>query len=500
MKKCYKWGKKMEQFFKFLEKTSLEKDEINGIKFFYEYLNGRHNPKLSSKILVLTGEAGVGKTHLAKQLIHGLDLTIYYVGQEELSGKNIIKLSSLAELEKRADLSQDCLVFCDDLIYLADETEFGEMSNYCKKIIFRILAKVKSSRKRVGFLATLNYLHLDDQIVDRFDIVINVEPPLRESKESFLRCKYGEYLTKSQVKYLSRYSVGYNFRDIDEVVRRSYRHGSGFISKESVQKALKEYKPPVFRQFDILKSVEVNFKDVIGREGIKRKLMEVMIYYNNKDKLKGFGLKRTNLLIFHGKPGVGKTYVAKAFAGEIGFPLVNIRAQNLYRYGPIMSFDNISKFARRFKDCVIFIDEADKLLGRPLIGEDGPVQGMLNEFFEGVRGINDTIIILSMNKISNFGEAFHDRFTIILFDNPNQRERMDYFKARVKAHKKIFSKNMDFDRVSRITKRMSFRDMENVWNRLVFQHLNTNKKISMKCFEQCVKTLPKEEDFLSMFG
>jgi AAA+ superfamily predicted ATPase len=481
-------------FTKFLKTTSLEKHQINDLRFFYEYLNGEHNSKVSSKIVALIGEAGIGKTYLAKRFAINLNIPVFYVGQENIPYKNVKKYSTLNDLNE-AKIPDNCLVYLDDLTYLLEETEYGEVSVDCKRLLFKLFAKVQAL-PRAGILFTTNYLEFDTQFIDRLDIVIEMEAPNKLSKKKFLTSQYNDFLDKNKINNITSNSTGFNFRDLNEVVKRSFRYGKGKFTEVSIKSALDTYSPTNFRNYDVHKNVKINFKDVIGRKNIKDQLKQTIILSNNKRHIDKFGLKRANLLIFHGEAGLGKTYMAKALAGELGYPLVNLDASSIYSIGsPFGAFNNLSKFAKRFKDSIILIDEADKLIGRNMFDMDGPMQGMLNELFDGVKNIGDSIIILAMNNVNNFGTALHDRFTLIEFDYPNSRERKEFFQNKIKNHKDIFY-TIKFEDLSKRTQKMSFRDIEKIWNQVIFGHLSTKKKIGMKEFEDTITPFKKTNEMV----
>jgi AAA+ superfamily predicted ATPase len=478
----------------FLKTTSLEKNQINDLKFFHEYLCGKHSAILSSKVMALTGEAGIGKTHIAKLFCQSLELPVLYVGQEKLKGKNIKKYSSVRKLVDEK-LPNNCLVFIDDLNYLTEEGEFGEVSTDFKRLLLKLIAKIKEV-PRAGLLITANFIDFDSQLVDRINIIIELDAPNKNNKKDFLKTKYNEFVTIKQINQIATDSIGFNFRDLNEVIKKSYRYGAGNFTHESIKSALKAHEPTNYRQYDIHKNIELKFNDIIGRDKIKNKLNEIILVHKNKNYVEKYGLKRTNLIIFHGDPGLGKTFMAKAVAGEIGFPLVNMNSTSIYnRMGPLVAFDEISRFSKRFRDAVIFIDEADKLIGRGHFDSDGPVQGMLNEIFDGVKGIKNSLIILAMNNISSFGNAMKDRFTLIEFDYPNIDERKMFFDLKIKKHKNIFQK-VDTRQLAFKTEKLSFRDVERIWNQVIFNHISTKNKVGMIEFNNALLPYKKENNMV----
>ena len=188
-------------FYKFLKTTSLKKDSINDIRFFHDYLIGKHDPRLSSKIVILMGEAGVGKTYLAKRFVKSLDLPVLYVGQEPIKGKHIKTYSSVKNLTK-IKFPDNCLIFLDDLNYLSEENQYGEMTNDYKRHVLKLLAIIKSL-PRAGLLITTNYLDFDSQFDDRMDIVIVMEEPNRKTKRKYIKNQYGKFLDIHKINILT---------------------------------------------------------------------------------------------------------------------------------------------------------------------------------------------------------------------------------------------------------------------------------------------------------
>jgi len=64
----------------------------------------------------------------------------------------------------------------------------------------------------------------------------------------------------------------------------------------------------------------VTFKDVAGSEEAKKDLLEIVDFLKNPKKYQLIGAKIPKGVLLVGPPGVGKTLMAKAVAGEAGVP------------------------------------------------------------------------------------------------------------------------------------------------------------------------------------
>ncbi|MDY0238871.1 MAG: AAA family ATPase, partial [Campylobacterales bacterium] len=64
----------------------------------------------------------------------------------------------------------------------------------------------------------------------------------------------------------------------------------------------------------------LKFKDVAGIDGVKEELSEIVDFLKNPKKYKEYGIRLPKGVLLIGPPGVGKTMIAKAVAGEANVP------------------------------------------------------------------------------------------------------------------------------------------------------------------------------------
>ncbi len=117
---------------------------------------------------------------------------------------------------------------------------------------------------------------------------------------------------------------------------------------------------------DILDSSEIPeicFDDVIGAREAKESLAYFVKYFKNPKEFIAKGLSLPKGVLLHGKPGTGKTMLAKAMAGESGasfFPAVGSMFLDGKNSGP-EGMRTLFKKARRYAPSIIFIDEVDTI-------------------------------------------------------------------------------------------------------------------------------------------
>lgn len=107
---------------------------------------------------------------------------------------------------------------------------------------------------------------------------------------------------------------------------------------------------------------KVTFEDVAGIDEAKQELVEIVDYLKNTKKYVALGAKIPKGILLTGPPGVGKTHVARAVAGEAGVPFFHISGSDFVEMfvgvGAARVRD-LFETAKAHKPCLIFIDEID---------------------------------------------------------------------------------------------------------------------------------------------
>lgn len=148
----------------------------------------------------------------------------------------------------------------------------------------------------------------------------------------------------------------------------------------------------------------VTLADVAGLAEVKRHLDTAFLApLRNPELAAAFGQKPGGSLLMYGPPGCGKTFIARAIAGDLGASFIHVTLADLLSKWigeSEKAIQSVFRDARAAAPCVIFFDEFDALGGRRSSGGGGS-QSMrmlvtqLLEELDGVAGVNDGVYFLA---------------------------------------------------------------------------------------------------------
>ena len=109
----------------------------------------------------------------------------------------------------------------------------------------------------------------------------------------------------------------------------------------------------------------VTLADVGGLEEVKRRLQTSFLGpLRNPELRRMYGKSLRGGLLLYGPPGCGKTYLARALAGELGLTFLSVGLHEILDMWLGQSERNVHQLfeaARRRAPCVLFLDEVDAL-------------------------------------------------------------------------------------------------------------------------------------------
>src|SRR4051812_33895018 len=159
----------------------------------------------------------------------------------------------------------------------------------------------------------------------------------------------------------------------------------------------------------------VTFNDVAGIDESKAELTEVVDFLKNPEKYQRLGGRIPRGVLLAGRPGTGKTLLARAVAGEAHVPFFSISASEFVEAIVGIGASRVRDLFKQAKDAapaIVFIDELDAI-GRSRSAGAGPFSGGNDEREQ------------TLNQILTEMDGFEQGGTVIVLGATNRPEVLD---------------------------------------------------------------------------
>ena len=230
---------------------------------------------------------------------------------------------------------------------------------------------------------------------------------------------------------------------------------------------------------------KITFKDVAGLDEEKAEMMEIVEFLKKPEEYTKMGAKTPRGVLLCGKPGTGKTLIAKAIAGEANVPFISMSGSEFVEMFAGLGASRVRKLfekAKKISPCIIFIDEIDAIGSRRASsnGADTENNQTLNQLLVEMDGFNsDTsiIVIAATNRPEMLDEALlrpgrFDRTINIALPDIRGREEI----LKIHSRNKKLAKNVDLKSIAGDTAGFTGAELENILNEAAI--IATNKKHS----------------------
>ncbi|WNO66356.1 AAA family ATPase [Streptomyces sp. NBC_00121] len=150
----------------------------------------------------------------------------------------------------------------------------------------------------------------------------------------------------------------------------------------------------------------VTLADVGGMEEIKERLEAAFLApMRNPELGRLYGKSLRGGLLMYGPPGCGKTFIARAVAGELGASFMSVSINDvldMWMGNSERNMHEVFETARRQAPCVLFLDEVDALGAKRSRMQHGGMRNTVNQLLtelDGVGGANEGVFVLAATNV-----------------------------------------------------------------------------------------------------
>lgn len=247
------------------------------------------------------------------------------------------------------------------------------------------------------------------------------------------------------------------------------------------------------------KKTGVKFEDVAGLDEEKSELIEIVDFLKKPKEFQEMGAKIPKGILLYGKPGTGKTLIAKAIAGEAGVPFISMSGSEFIEMFAGLGASRVRRLfykAKKMSPCIIFIDEIDAIGSRRNSGSGAESENnqTLNQLLVEMDGFasNETIIVLAAtNRPEMLDKALlrpgrFDRQITIPTPDLNGREEI----LKLHSKDKKLADNINLKEIAGDTAGFTGAELANVLNEAaIIATRSSHEKITAEDIDNAVRKI-----------
>ncbi|MEI6576740.1 MAG: CDC48 family AAA ATPase [Bacteroidota bacterium] len=451
------------------------------------------------KGVFLYGPPGTGKTLIVRAVAHETDAYFINISGPEIMGKFYGESEGrIRKIFEEAQAHAPAIIFIDEIDAIAPKREdMGGEKQVEKRVVAQLLSLMDGleSRGKVIVIGATNIPNSIDPALrrpGRFDREISISIPDKKGRLEILHIHTRGIPLSMDVSMekLAEITHGFVGADLEALAREAAMTALRKIlpqidfemaeipydvlmqlevTMDNFMDAMKEVEPSAIREV-FVEVPDVRWDDVGGLEEIKEALKETVewpLHYAELFKIAD--TRPPKGIILHGKPGTGKTYLAKALASESGVNFISVKGpQILSRYigESEKGVRELFRMAKQASPCILFLDEIDSLT--PRRSNDGSGSGVIERVIgqfltemDGIEDLKGVIVLAATNRIDLIDPALlrSGRFDLIFeLPFPDQSTREKIFKIHTKN--KPLGKKVNLSKMALKTEDFTGSDIE----------------------------------------
>lgn len=227
-------------------------------------------------------------------------------------------------------------------------------------------------------------------------------------------------------------------------------------------------------ELDVENQIATRFDDVEGIDNAKDELEEIVDFLREPENFIGTGARIPKGALLTGKPGTGKTLLARAIAGESSVPFIQCSGSSfveMFVGVGAKRVRDVFELARQNQPCIIFIDEIDAIgKKRSMNGfaandeREQTINQLLTEM-DGFDNESQIVVIAATNRVDILDEALlrpgrFDRKIQVSLPDVHGREKI----LGVHTRDKKLDKDVSLKSIAKQTTGFSGADLANLMN------------------------------------
>jgi transitional endoplasmic reticulum ATPase len=498
------------------------------------------------KGVFMYGPPGTGKTLTARAVANETDAYFISISGPEIMGKFYGESEArLRSIFEDAQKHAPAIIFIDEIDAIAPKREdMGSEKQVERRVVSQLLALMDGleSRGHVIVIGATNIPNTIDPALrrpGRFDREISIPIPDKNGRLEILDIHTrGMPLAKDvDVEKLAAITHGFVGADLQALAREAAMSALRKIlpkidfelsdipyetlleleiSMDNFLEAMKEIEPSAIREV-FVEVPDVKWSDVGGLENIKQELKEAVEWpLKYPDVFKKANTNPPKGILLYGKPGTGKTLLAKAVANESGVNFISIKGPQLISRYVGESERGVRETFRTAKHAaptILFFDEIDSIVPkRGSSSTDAHVtERVISQFLtemDGIEELKGVVVLAATNRLDLVDPAMlrSGRFDLIFeLPVPDEKTREQIFAIHTKN--KPLAQNVDLTKLAKEADGRTGSDIEFICRKAsmfaVREYIEQNSakknatmegelKVSKNNFEQALKMLKEQ--------
>jgi len=498
------------------------------------------------KGVFMYGPPGTGKTLTARAVANETDAYFTSITGPEIMGKFYGESEArLRSVFEDAQKHAPAIIFIDEIDAIAPKREdMGSEKQVERRVVSQLLALMDGlvSRGHVIVIGATNIPNTIDPALrrpGRFDREISIPIPDKNGRLEILEIHTrGMPLAKDvSLEKLAEITHGFVGADLEALAREAAMSALRKIlpkidfelsdipyealleleiTMDNFLEAMKEIEPSAIREV-FVEVPDVRWSDVGGLDNIKQELKEAIEWpLKYPDVFKKAGTNPPKGIMLYGKPGTGKTLLAKAVANESGVNFISIKGPQLisrYVGESERGVRETFKKAKHAAPTILFLDEIDSLIPRRgSSSTDAHVtERVISQFLsemDGIEELKGVVVLAATNRLDLVDPAIlrSGRFDLLFeLPVPDEKTREEIF--RIHTKNKPLNGTVDLKKLAKEIEGRTGSDIEFVCRKAsmfaVREYIECNSakkkisadgelKVSKQHFDEAIKMLKEQ--------